>query len=113
MEIRLIDTVCIASYHGDGGETQGSLNVLKGIEHIGDGEGWLIVDDLVDTGETLKAIRDMAPKAHYATVYNKPAGKPLVDSSVIGVSQDTWILFPWDLQPQAIAPMIKERARAR
>ena len=30
MEIRLIDTVCI-SYHGDGGETQGSLN----IEHIG------------------------------------------------------------------------------
>jgi len=113
MEIRLVDTVCIASYQGDGGETQGALKILKSIDHIGDGEGWLVVDDLVDTGETLKAIRDMVPKAHFATVYNKPAGQPLVDSSVIGVSQDTWILFPWDLQPQSVAPMITDRARVR
>ena len=113
LEIRLIETVCIASYHGDGGQTQGRLNVLKGLEAIGDGEDWLIVDDLVDTGETLKAIRDMAPKAHYATVYHKPEGRPLVDTTVIGVSQETWILFPWDLQPQTVEPMILERARQR
>ena len=68
--------------------------MLKGIE--GDGEGWLVVDDLVDSGNTLKMVRDMLPKAHFATVYAKPAGRPLVDTFVTEVSQDTWIAFPWE-----------------
>ena len=63
------------------------------------GKGWLIVDDLVDTGETAKALREMMPDAHFATVYAKPAGRPLVDTFVTEVSQDTWIFFPgtWSL----------------
>ena len=60
------------------------------------GEGWLIVDDLVDTGVTARAVRAILPKAHFATVYAKPAGRPTVDSYITEVSQDTWILFPWD-----------------
>ena len=42
-------------------------------------------------------MRDLLPKAHFATVYAKPAGRPLVDTFVTEVSQDTWIYFPWDL----------------
>ena len=103
LDVRLVDTVCIASYeHKD----QGDARILKGVG--GDGEGWLIVDDLVDTGKTARIVREMLPKAHFATVYAKPAGRPLVDTFVTEVSQDTWILFPWDVE-LAYAQPIRER----
>jgi len=101
LEIRVIDTVCVASYDH---QTQGKVTILKGIE--GDGAGWVIVDDLVDTGQTARAVREMLPKAQFATVYAKPAGRPLVDLFVTEVSQDTWIHFPWDLEPQFVQPIV-------
>jgi xanthine phosphoribosyltransferase len=92
LEVRLIDTLCLASYDD---RQQGEMTVLKRVE--GDGEGWLIIDDLVDTGRTAKAVREMLPRAHFATIYAKPAGRPLVDTFITEVSQDTWIYFPWDM----------------
>ena len=62
----------------------------------GEGKGVLIVDDLVDTGKTARVVRELLPKAHFATVYAKPMGRPLVDTFITEVSQDTWIYFPWD-----------------
>jgi len=91
LDIRLVDTVCIASYDD---RSQGALQILKAV--AGDGTGMLIIDDLVDTGHTARAVREMLPKAHFATVYAKPSGRPLVDTFITEVSQDTWILFPWD-----------------
>jgi xanthine phosphoribosyltransferase len=101
LDIRLIDTLCIASYEH---KEQGALTVLKECG-AGDGEGWLIVDDLVDTGTTARAVRDRLPKAHFATIYAKPAGRPLVDTFITEVSQDTWILFPWDIGPSYREPI--------
>jgi xanthine phosphoribosyltransferase len=98
--IRLVDTVCIASYDD---RVQGDITVLKGIE--GDGEGLLVIDDLVDTGKTSSVVRKMLPKAYFATIYAKPAGRPQVDAYVTEVSQDTWILFPWDIEPQFKPPI--------
>ena len=46
----------------------------------------------------------MYPKAHYATVYAKPSGKPQVDTYITEVSQDTWIFFPWDMALQYVQP---------
>jgi len=104
LEIRLVDTVCVASYdHKD----QGAAQVLKRLD--GDGGNWLIVDDLVDTGATAKVVREMLPKAHFATIYAKPAGKPFVDTFVTEVSQDTWILFPWDIEPAFAEPILGRR----
>jgi xanthine phosphoribosyltransferase len=99
LEIRLIETVCVASYHEY--QVQGAGTVLKGvadsISGLGEGgKGVLIVDDLVDTGKTAKIVRDILPKAHFATVYAKPMGRPMVDTFITEVSQDTWIYFPWD-----------------
>ena len=102
LEIRLIETACIASYDE---KSRGDLTILKQATEAGDGEGWLIVDDLVDTGETAKALRGMLPKAHFATTYAKPAGRPLVDTYITEVSQDTWIYFPWDMEPQPSTPI--------
>jgi xanthine phosphoribosyltransferase len=99
--IRLIETVCVASYHDY--RDQGGLTVLKPIGREiadlggGEGAGVLVIDDLVDTGKTARLVRDMVPKAHYATMYAKPAGRPQVDTYVTEVSQDTWIYFPWDM----------------
>ena len=107
LELRLIDTVCIASYHDY--DRQGQVEVLKSVP--GDGEGWLIVDDLVDTGDTAKHVRKMLPKAHFATIYAKPAGRPTVDTFITEVSQDTWILFPWDQEPQYAKPVAELRGK--
>ena len=77
----------------------------------GDGEGWLIVDDLVDTGRTARVVRDLLPKAHFATVYAKPAGRPLVDTFITEVSQDTWIFFPWDIEYRYAEPIAEIRQK--
>ena len=60
--------------------------------------------DLVDSGKTLEVVRALYPKAHFATVYAKPKGKPMVDSFITEVSQDTWIFFPWDMALQYVEP---------
>ena len=106
--IRIIDTVCIASY--DYG-TQGEINTLKSpdVSIAGEGEGVVIVDDLADTGKTGRVVRDLLPKAHFATVYTKPQGQPLVDTFITEVSQDTWIYLPWDMALQ-FTPPIKDGA---
>ena len=96
--IRMIETVCVASYHEY--DEQGELQVLKNVDKAilaNEGEGVLIIDDLTDTGKTASIVRAMMPKAHFATVYAKPKGRPLVDTFVTEVSQDTWIYFPWDM----------------
>jgi len=97
--VRLIETVCVSSYDHT---TQGELTVLKDVAPSivalggGEGKGVLIVDDLVDTGQTAKVVRALLPRAHFATVYAKPMGRPMVDTFITEVSQDTWIYFPWD-----------------
>ena len=100
LDVRVIDTVCVSSYDH---QNQGEPRVLKGVE--GDGAGCLIVDDLVDTGQTARVVRKLLPKAHFATIYAKPAGRPLVDTFVTEVSQDTWIFFPWDTELQFVQPL--------
>jgi xanthine phosphoribosyltransferase len=108
LEIKLIETIGISSYDD---KTQRQVKVLKGINEkiVGSGEGWLVIDDLVDSGGTAKVIREMLPKAHLATVYAKPAGEPLVDTYVTWVSQDTWIYFPWEIDIQPIDPIASAR----
>ena len=101
LEIRHVDTVCVSSYDV---RAQGEISILKSVDI--DGKDWLLVDDLVDTGQTARVVRDMLPKAHFATVYAKPEGRPLVDTFITEVSQDTWILFPWDSESQFVQPII-------
>ncbi len=104
LNIRMIETVCLITYEKR--EQTGAETILKGVE--GDGQDMLIIDDLVDTGHTARIVRQMLPKAHFATLYAKPAGKPLVDTYITEVSQDTWILFPWDSEVQYVTPIVEQ-----
>ncbi len=107
LDLRDIETIGIASYDFT---RQGELKLIKPAAdaYLEDGgQGVLVVDDLVDTGNTLKAVREMLPRAHYATVYAKPAGVELVDTFITEVSQDTWIFLPWDMTLQFAPPLKK------
>jgi xanthine phosphoribosyltransferase len=105
LDMRVIDTLCVASYAGE--KVQGEMKVLKSVllDTSRGGEGLLVVDDLADTGATVKIVRAILPKAHVATVYAKPLGRPFVDTFITEVSQDTWIYFPWDLGLSFQAPI--------
>ena len=101
LEIRLVDTVCISSYDY---QQQGDASILK--PPTIDSNELLLIDDLVDTGQTARIVKDLLPEAHFATVYAKPAGRPLVDTFITEVSQDTWILFPWDTESRFVEPIV-------
>jgi len=103
LDIRVVDTISVKSYSH---QSQKDAIVTKAPQEdlMGDGTGILIVDDLVDTGKTLELVRSLYPMAHFATVYAKPSGKPMVDSYITEVSQDTWIFFPWDMALQYVQP---------
>ncbi|MEH6359507.1 MAG: xanthine phosphoribosyltransferase [Amylibacter sp.] len=103
LDVRTVDTISVKSYsHQD----QSEAEVLKApdADIIGDGTGVLIIDDLVDTGRTLKLVRQLYPNAHFATVYAKPEGRDMVETFITEVSQDTWIFFPWDMALQYVEP---------
>jgi xanthine phosphoribosyltransferase len=103
LDIRTVDTISVKSYNH---QAQTAPRVIKAPdeEMMGDGTGILIVDDLVDTGKTLELVRQLYPKAHFATVYAKPMGRGMVDTFITEVSQDTWIFFPWDMALQYVEP---------
>lgn len=103
LDIRTVDTISVKSYDN---QSQSEAQILKAPDKdlMGTGKGILILDDLVDSGKTLELVRSMYPDAHYATVYAKPKGRPLVDTFITEVSQDTWIFFPWDMALQYVEP---------
>jgi len=106
--IRNVETLCISSYDHD---NQRELVVVKAATTAGDGEGWLVVDDLVDTGGTAKAIRELYPRAKYspgtwrwsspsrsATKSNRhavPAGTFLCRDGVIGPLMGPNVFLVW------------------
>ena len=100
MEIRYVDTLCISTYDE---QDMGDVNIIKTPDQAmaDKGEGWLMIDDLVDTGTTMKAALDLLPNCHVATVYAKPGGMPFVDTFVHEVPQNVWIYFPWDTDLQS------------
>jgi xanthine phosphoribosyltransferase len=112
LDIRLVDTICVTSYAaGSGGgaeQVQAEVKILKGV--AGDGDGYLLIDDLVDSGRTAQVVRKLLPKAHFATLYAKPAGRPIVDTCVKEFKQNKWIYFPWDIEYKFATP-IKDGGR--
>ncbi|SDE41593.1 xanthine phosphoribosyltransferase [Rhodobacter capsulatus] len=104
LNIRIIDTISVKGYNH---QTQSDPVVIKAPQDDlmgADGEGILVIDDLVDSGRTLELVRRLYPKAHFATVYAKPKGREQVDTFITEVSQDTWIFFPWDMALQYVQP---------
>lgn len=105
LDLRLIETLCLGSYQN---QEQGEIEVLKEAHIENGGKGWLVVDDLADTGRTLAWVQKRLPHAHVAALYVKPAGRERVDSFVLEVSQETWVRFPWDLEMHYAKPLAEQ-----
>ncbi len=93
LDIKLVETIGVSSY---GYQTRSELKILKKPNDTGDGDGWLVIDELADTGNTFRSIREILPKAHYACVYAKPLSLETIDTYIVDVPQDSWIYKPWE-----------------
>ena len=61
----------------------------------------LIVDDVYETGRTLKAIHDQVPKASFAVWVSKST--PDWWSAALVADSSEWVVFPWENVAQARA----------
>ncbi len=91
--IRNCSVVNIATYVGS---EHLKLDEIDHPELVGKvDEHTLVIDDLSDSGQTIKVMRRAFPKGKFVTVYAKPVGKSEVDIYARDLD-DKWVVFPWD-----------------
>ena len=88
-----VEMLSVASYVG---QERCEPRIIRMPSVPDEGEGWLIVDDLVDSGHTMKLARELFPKAHIAVLYAKPKGRELAHTFVREFPQTCWLNFPWE-----------------
>jgi xanthine phosphoribosyltransferase len=89
--INYIDTVCIESYKGREKQT---IKIIK--MPYGAYEEILVVDDLIDSGSTIKEVKKHFKNAKAAVLYEKKSSpKGLAEYSARKYLSDKWLLFPW------------------
>lgn len=102
LNIKLIETVGMESYSG---MEQGEVRILKEFNQRFS-HNVLVVDDLADTGRTLKELKKSLVKPVMVTLFAKPEGLPMVDYYAEEVAQDTWVRFPWDTARAFVPPLV-------
>jgi xanthine phosphoribosyltransferase len=94
LRIKTFEVIGLESYGEDNSQKQ--IRVLKPLELENQGEGWLIFDDLSDTGNTFKFIENLFPKAMRACLYVKPQGKDMAHFHALEVPQKNWLTFAYE-----------------
>lgn len=95
LDIRVVESIAVVTYEG---RQAREPRLVKPAAVTDGGEGWLIVDDLVDRGYTARFVRDLLPKARFVCLYAKPEGRPYADQAVKDYEQDVWLRFPWEVE---------------
>ena len=106
LNIKLIETVGMESYSSsDRSAEQSDVRILKEFsQHFA--HNVLVVDDLADTGRTLKELKKTLVNPVVVTLFAKPEGLPMVDYYADEVAQDTWVRFPWDTTRAYVPPLV-------
>ena len=98
--IRHVGSVCASSYSISGEQCELTMvdPISQAILELGvsGGDPVLVVDDLVDTGNTAIFIKKLLPRCHYAVLHAKPQGRKFADTYIQETPQEVWILYPWD-----------------
>lgn len=92
--------VGISSYDGDK-----KTNELKFTQHaeIGDYKNILVVDDIIDSGDTINYIKNIIEfnsfdkRFTYATMYAVTDKQDMVGFKIAVKQQNEWIEFPWEI----------------
>ena len=74
-----LDFMVVSSYHG-GTSSSGVINIKKDVDQDVSGRHVLFIEDIIDTGQTLKSLRDMfkdrnVASVKIATLLDKPEGR--------------------------------------
>lgn len=74
-----IDFMVVSSYHG-GTMSSGEVKILKDVDTNIEGRDIIFIEDIIDTGRTLKYLIDMfkyrkANSVKIATLFDKPEGR--------------------------------------
>ena len=74
-----LDFMVVSSYHG-GTSSSGVINIKKDVDQDVSGRHVLFIEDIIDTGQTLKNLRDMfkdrnVASVKIATLLDKPEGR--------------------------------------
>lgn len=93
LDIRNSQAINISSYDGENRREKDKIEVVCNVGEVD--AATLIVDDLSDSGNTIRLLRRSFPDACYVTVYAKPAGQADVDIFARELP-DRWLVFPWD-----------------
>jgi xanthine phosphoribosyltransferase len=93
--IRNFRSVSIASYSDH--EDQEEIKLL----HIfGDEKKrslpWLVIDELVDSGDTFRKLKELLPNSLFISLYAKPNGVSSTDYYLRAYEQNNWLVFPWE-----------------
>ena len=56
----------------------------------------VVIDDLVDSGETAKIVKEMMPNSKFVVLYAKPSGKKQADLHLYDFKDSDWLVFPWE-----------------
>jgi xanthine phosphoribosyltransferase len=56
----------------------------------------VVIDDLVDSGETAKIVKEMMPNSKFVVLYAKTSGKKQADLHLFDFKDSDWLVFPWE-----------------
>ena len=98
LNIKDIRTICLQSYNGQSSEELKELFCAD----ILDCQNTLFVDDLWDSGKTIRYVREKFPNSLIATIYVKAREEELpnimqyLNHYAAEFEKDCWIVFPWE-----------------
>ena len=112
MDVKAIGTMNVEFYSGIG-ETLDEPQLLPPLMDVSamDGKRVLVVDDVADSGKTLKMVMDLIDEhgltldgsaavrveARSAVIYKKPVS--IIEPDYVWAYTDKWINFPWSTLP--------------
>ena len=56
----------------------------------------VVIDDLVDSGETAKIVKEMMPNSKFVVLYAKTSGKKQANLHLYDFKDSDWLVFPWE-----------------
>lgn len=91
-----LETISVSAYEDTCRTSEKPLEV-EGWQYRYDVYSTLIVDDILDSGDTLTAIRNLTWGAQLAVLVTKqPTHPKLAVSYFAAVPKDVWVVFPWE-----------------
>lgn len=95
LKVRKLYSIQVASYDDNNKQSPLTSIVSAPVDDLNSRET-LIVDDIVDTGNTMRMIGWMYPNAKRFALCCKPEMIHLVDYCGFLVDKDSWVNFPWE-----------------